>query len=113
MSGKPSAGRVRSARAVSPASPTRSIVGEEITRHLRELQGQSRPALDVDAIVGALVPAISALAGRGLLVSVSVTRDQRSLRLSTLIDKEWIEWFFDDHEDAGDLGAGIAASVAQ
>lgn len=89
-----------------PAAPP-PTVGGEITSHLRALQAQRNQQIDLEAIVGALVPAIAALAGRGLLVSVSRTRDARSLRLSALIEKEWVEWYFDDHEDAGDIGALI------
>lgn len=101
-------GAVGAARGASAAPPT---VGGEITSHLRALQAQRRDALGVESIVGALVPAISALAGRGMLVSVSVTRDARSVRLSALIEKEWVEWFFDDHEDAGEIGAMIVTFV--
>jgi hypothetical protein len=92
-------------------TPARSAVGDEITRHLRALQAERREALAVDEVVSALVPAIAALAERGLLVSVSVTRDARSVRLSALIDREWVEWYADEREAAEDLSHGIVGAL--
>lgn len=62
-------------------------------------------------ILGALVPAAAALAGRGLLVSFTVTRDARSVRLSALIDREWVEWYATEPDEAEDLSAGIIAAL--
>ena len=93
-----------------PSAP-RSVVGDSIADHLRALQAQRGSALEVDQVVAGLVDAIVALAERGLLVSVSVTRDQRSVRLSTLIGKEWMEWFTSDPEHAAELAAQVVRAL--
>lgn len=98
----------------SPAKgPAKSVVGDEITRHLRELQAAARQELDVDTTVAGLVPAISALARRGLLVSIAVSPDARHVRLSALIDKEWIPWYVADHEAAAELADNIILAFGQ
>jgi hypothetical protein len=86
-------------------------VGDAITSHLRALQAQRGQELSVESVVLGLVPAIAALAERDLLVSISTTRDGRSVRLSALVNKEWIEWFSDDHDAAGELAAGIVNAL--
>lgn len=86
-------------------------MGTEITDHLRRLQAERARGLEVDEVTAALVPAIAALAGRGLLVSVSLTRDQRSVRLSALIDKEWVEWYAQEPDEAEDLAHAIAEAL--
>lgn len=89
-----------------------SVVGDEITRHLRQLQAERRAVLEVDAVIAALVPAIATLAEQRMLVSVAITPDGRSVRLSTLIGKEWIPWYVPDAETAEELVHQIEQTFA-
>lgn len=98
-------GTTREARPV----PAKSAVGESITAHLRNLQQAGRNELHVEGTLLGYTAAATALLERGMLVSFSVTRDGRALRMSTLVDKEWIEWFATDDDSAGELGAAVIA----
>lgn len=89
----------------------RSVVGDQITSHLRALQAQRAQTLDVEATVGSLVAAAAALLERGLLVSLAVSNDGRAVRMSALIDKEWVPWFAADLEEGAELAAQIVHAL--
>lgn len=111
MGSKVSPAKLRRANGAVSAAPSQSAVGTAITDHLRRLQAERQAGLSVDEVVRALEPAVVALAGRGLLVSISLTRDQRSVRLSALIDGEWIEWFAQEPDEAEDLALSIVGAL--
>ncbi len=75
-----------------------------ITAELRALQRQSRAVLALDEIIAAMAPCVSGLLAAGMLVSFSRARDGRSLRMSVLDGKEWIEFFLEDPDDAAQQG---------
>lgn len=100
------------ARTASGNAVGGSAVGREISDDLRRLQAQVRRQLDAEPIIAALLPAIAALAVVGRLVSITATRDGRSVRMSVLDGKEWIEFYLEDEDAAASVGEGIAAAFA-
>lgn len=87
-----------------------ATVGEAISADLRRLQESGRQSLDILGIVEALVPCVSLLLGQDLFVSLSRTRDGRSLRLSVKLGAEWVEFYSADPDAAAELGEGVVAA---
>lgn len=100
------------AKAADVGHATGSTVGRAISDDLRRLQTQVSRRLDAEPIVAALLPAISALATLGRLVSITATRDGRSVRMSVLDGKDWIEFYAEDEDAASAIGEGVVAALS-
>lgn len=89
----------------------REYVGTPASVALRDellaLQREAAGALDVAGVLGALLPALEALASAGHLCSVSVTRDGRCVRLAAKIGGEWAEWYASEAEWAEELSTAL------
>lgn len=57
------------------------------------------------------MPALATLADRGMLVSLAITPDRRSVRMSALIDKEWVPWYSPDEDTAAELADAIVVAL--
>lgn len=104
-------GKLRAvAKAVQGPPEGGSPVGRAISDDLRRLQSQVQRRVNAEPIIAALLPAIAALAEVGRLVSITATRDGRSVRMSVLDGKEWIEFYAEDEDAAAAIGEGVAAA---